>query len=118
MLNEDKIKETFTQSSAKQTSLAKSNIPQSNKNVKSDISTKYSIQEYEQIIIKAFQEEMKNYESKGEIDNPYIDGSEDRQGSDNLYNAKIEWERELLRKIDEYNRKYGEDRHNRRKVNE
>lgn len=43
MVQEGKIKEIFTQSSAEQTSLDKTNIPQSDKNVKSDISIKYSI---------------------------------------------------------------------------
>ena len=61
---------------------------------------------------------MNSYESKREINSSYIDGSEDGQGSDNLYNAEIKWERELLKQIDEFNKEYGENRNNRRKNNE
>ena len=45
LLNQGKIKEIFNGSNSRKTSLDESNIPQFNKNVKSDISTKYSIQE-------------------------------------------------------------------------
>lgn len=45
LLNQGKIKEIFNGSNSRKTSLNKSNIPQFNKTVKSDISTKYSMQE-------------------------------------------------------------------------
>ena len=45
LLNQGKIKEIFNGSNSRKTSLDKSNISQFNKTVKSDISTKYSMQE-------------------------------------------------------------------------
>lgn len=45
LLNHGKIKEIFNGSNSRKTSLDKSNISQFNKTVKSDISTKYSMQE-------------------------------------------------------------------------
>lgn len=45
LLNQGKIKEIFNGSNSRKTSLNESNIPQFNKTVKSDISTKYSMQE-------------------------------------------------------------------------
>ena len=45
LLNQGEIKEIFNGSNSRKTSLDRSNISQFNKTVKSDISTKYSMQE-------------------------------------------------------------------------